>query len=95
MNRLHVKPAAPGLIVRDPVSRLPLPEEGGLMPDTSYWRRRIEGGDVELLEEVSAEEMQRRAKVEEEESKAAAAKEQAEKKLAELHGGDDQKRGDQ
>lgn len=43
---LNVKPA-PGLVVRDPVTRQALPPEGGEVPDTTYWRRRLADGDVQ------------------------------------------------
>jgi hypothetical protein len=37
---------APGALVRDPVSRQPLPPEGAWKADDEYWRRRIADGDV-------------------------------------------------
>ena len=41
-----VKPA-PGVKVRDPVSKLLIPESGIEVPDTSiYWARRFADGDV-------------------------------------------------
>lgn len=46
MNRLFLKPSRPGLIVRDPRSKLPLPEAGAHKPDNSYWRRRMRSGDA-------------------------------------------------
>lgn len=48
--RLYVKPARPGLRVVDPDSGLALPEEGAEIRTTTYWRRRIRCGDVEVLE---------------------------------------------
>lgn len=43
---MKVKPA-PGLLVRDPISRRPLPPEGADVPDDStYWVRRLLDGDV-------------------------------------------------
>lgn len=51
---MFIKPA-PGLVVRDPVSRLPLPESGREVPDTdTYWYRRIADGDVVISEPPSA-----------------------------------------
>lgn len=46
---LHVVPAA-GLIVRDPVTRKPLPPEGDRVPATTYWHRRIAEGDVTVVQ---------------------------------------------
>lgn len=45
----HLKPVA-GLVVRDPVTRQALPEEGALV-DTAdlYWVRRLNDGDVERV----------------------------------------------
>lgn len=43
---LQVKPA-PGLVVRDPATRQPLPADGGEVPDTTFWRRRLADGDVQ------------------------------------------------
>lgn len=42
---MFVKPKL-GLIVRDPVSKRPLPLEGGDVPREGYWLRRLRSGDV-------------------------------------------------
>ncbi len=43
---MFVKPA-PGLKVRDPRSRLHIPETGLEVPDTdTYWARRLADGDI-------------------------------------------------
>ena len=42
---MFVKPA-PHLKVRDPQLKDLLPDEGRLVPDTSYWHRRVRDGDV-------------------------------------------------
>ena len=39
----------PGCILRDPVSRIPLPPEGKEVPNNSFWRRRVKAGDVMLV----------------------------------------------
>jgi hypothetical protein len=44
---VYVKPA-PGLLVRDDVSKVRLPAEGREVPETSYWVRRLRCGDVVL-----------------------------------------------
>ena len=47
---MRVKPA-PGLVVRDPLSRRPVPAEGLEVPDTdSFWLRRLRDGDVVRVE---------------------------------------------
>jgi hypothetical protein len=42
---MFVKPA-PGTKVRDPISRLHIPESGVEVPESSYWIRRVQSGDV-------------------------------------------------
>lgn len=45
---MYVIPAD-GLVVRNPArDYAPLPPEGDEVPDTSYWRRRLNDGDVTL-----------------------------------------------
>ena len=52
---MFVKPAT-GLIVRDPVSKVPLPATGANVPDTDmYWQRRLRDGDVFVATEQNAE----------------------------------------
>lgn len=44
---IFVKPARPGLIVRQPEhGGEPLPAEGAVVPPTTYWRRRLKDGDI-------------------------------------------------
>lgn len=45
MQTIHIKPAA-GLIVRDPISAVPLHAEGEHKPLDSYWSRRLLEGSV-------------------------------------------------
>ena len=42
---MRVKPAPPRM-VRDPLTRQLLPEEGREVPDNQFWRRRLRDGDV-------------------------------------------------
>jgi hypothetical protein len=42
---MFVKPA-PGLLVRDPTTKFPLPPEGREVVLSSYWQRRLKDGDV-------------------------------------------------
>lgn len=37
---------APGKRVLDPATREPLPAGGKLVPETSYWLRRLRDGDI-------------------------------------------------
>ncbi len=53
-DRLLVRPRA-GLIVRDPLTLRALPEEGGTVPRTSFWLRRVFCGDVVLIKEPEQE----------------------------------------
>lgn len=52
---MRVKPAE-GRKVRDPASLQHLPEGGAEVPDTSYWRRRLQAGDVVLVKDEQLEE---------------------------------------
>lgn len=49
MPKLHLKPAVPDLIVRDPITKQALPKEGKLVLIDSYWTRRIKAGDVHVI----------------------------------------------
>ncbi len=51
---MRVRPSRPDLIVRDPISRQPVPAEGREVPETSYWLRRLSDGDLERVEEKPA-----------------------------------------
>lgn len=44
---MRVRPA-PGLKVRDPISKVHIPEGGCDVPETSFWFRRLRSGDVLL-----------------------------------------------
>ena len=45
---MFVKPK-PGMLVRDPVTRQPLPAEGADVPEDSYYMRRLVDGDIERV----------------------------------------------
>ena len=53
-SAMHIKPAT-GLKVRDPDLRDFLPDEGRVVPDTGYWRRRLRDGDVLPVEFAAPE----------------------------------------
>lgn len=44
--RCVIRPASPTLVVRDPITKAPLPVEGSQVELTSYWRRRMADGSV-------------------------------------------------
>ncbi len=48
---MFVKPKA-GLKVRDPFSMLNIPEEGAEVPEESIWLRRLQLGDVLLVNQI-------------------------------------------
>lgn len=48
---MRVKPAVAGAVIRDPQSKQPLPAEGGEVPDSSFWIRRLRAGDVVIVAE--------------------------------------------
>jgi hypothetical protein len=39
-EKMFVVPSKPGLVLRDPVTRQILPEEGGWVPRNTHWTRR-------------------------------------------------------
>lgn len=47
-----------GRLVRDPLSKLPIPSEGKEVPNNAFWRRRIAAGDVRLQVVQPVEELQ-------------------------------------
>lgn len=52
---MKVKPAIQGAIIRDPITRQPLPAEGRDVPDNSFWRRRLADGEVVLVKPAGNE----------------------------------------
>ena len=45
---MHLKPHADRVVI-DPVTGLPLPEEGAVVEASQYWLRRLQDGDVTLI----------------------------------------------
>jgi hypothetical protein len=43
---MKVKPVDPSAVIRDPHTKVPLPAEGGEVPDTNFWNRRLLDGSV-------------------------------------------------
>ncbi len=48
---MRVKPADPTAVIRDPHTKRLLPAEGGDVPETSFWIRRLRDGSVVRAEE--------------------------------------------
>lgn len=55
MEKITIKPARAGLIVRDPVTFEPLPAEGAEKPRDQYWLRRLRDGDVIEVDKPAGE----------------------------------------
>jgi len=49
METIFVRPV-PGARVRDPVTKVPIPEEGVIVPNDGFWNRRLRLGDVVLVD---------------------------------------------
>ncbi len=43
---MKVKPANPEAVIRDPHTRAVLPPEGGDVPDSVFWHRRLIAGEI-------------------------------------------------
>lgn len=43
---MRVKPVNPAAVIRDPHTKRQLPAEGGEVPDSVFWNRRLRDGDV-------------------------------------------------
>lgn len=50
---MRVKPADPTAVIRDPITKLPLPAEGGDVPENGFWMRRLIAGEVVRLDSPS------------------------------------------
>lgn len=48
---MRVKPVDPTMIIRDPHTKRPLPAEGGDVPETNFWTRRVLSGEVVRIDE--------------------------------------------
>jgi hypothetical protein len=51
---MRVKPAIPGAMVRDPVTKMPLPADGAEVQENSFWIRRLRDGDVVRVDNASS-----------------------------------------
>lgn len=48
---MFIKPKN-GIIIRDPITKAPVPETGREVPESGYWMRRLRDGDI-IKESVS------------------------------------------
>lgn len=46
---MKVKPTKPGAVIRDPHTKIALPQEGGDVPENTFWVRRLRAGEIELV----------------------------------------------
>ena len=46
MSTLYLKPARAGDVIRDPLTKAPLPPEGAAVVMDTLWRRRLTRGEV-------------------------------------------------
>ena len=56
MHKIVILKPRKGLKVPRPLSQSYLPEKGAELPLTSYWVRRIQDGDVEVIKKASSSE---------------------------------------
>lgn len=57
MNTAFIKPARPGVLLRDPATGETIPPEGAAIvmgAHRAYWLRRVKDGDAEMLPEQPA-----------------------------------------
>lgn len=50
MEKMYVKLAVAGMVLRDPVTKMLLTEAGKLVPKNSFWLRRVAAGEVVVVE---------------------------------------------
>lgn len=48
---MKVKPVDPKAVIRDPHTNVPLPAEGGEVPETVFWTRRLLDKEIERIDE--------------------------------------------
>jgi len=63
METVTLRPTQAGSIVRDPKTRQPLPAIGKAVEFSTYWRRRLRDGSVEIVRaELQTDQQKPRAK---------------------------------
>jgi hypothetical protein len=43
---MKVKPVNPAAVIRDPITKRTLPADGGEVPESNFWIRRLLAGEV-------------------------------------------------
>ncbi len=51
---MKVKPVDPNAVIRDPITKLALPAEGGEVPENTFWTRRLMAGEVTRIDQPAA-----------------------------------------
>lgn len=52
MEKIFVVPKEKGMILRDPITKRVLPDEGAFVKASSFWWRRIVSGEVRLVDKA-------------------------------------------
>ena len=52
---MMVKPVNPAAVIRDPITRRPLPAAGGEVPESNFWVRRLLAGEVVHIDPPTVE----------------------------------------
>lgn len=50
---IFIKPAQPGIKVRDPVTKQHLREDGEHKPRSTFWLRRLAAGEVVMVQQAA------------------------------------------
>lgn len=50
VEKIFVVPKQPGMILRDPITKRILPDEGAFVKKNSFWLKRIVSGEVKLVD---------------------------------------------
>lgn len=53
---MKVKPVDPAAVIRDPVTKRQLPAEGADVPESSFWIRRLTGGEIVRIDQPTGRE---------------------------------------
>ena len=64
MKFMKIKPAKPGLRIRDPETKRPIPDEGKKVKWSSYWERRKLDGSIVFCSDLAVERPKKKKKKE-------------------------------
>ena len=51
---MMVKPVNPAAVIRDPITKRQLPADGGEVPESNFWVRRLRAGEVVVIDKPDA-----------------------------------------